>query len=141
MITKALTMMIGFSAGMAISAGIFAFIAAIGIVPRMAQRSNTQKYIRLYEDVILVGGLFGTLSMFVDFKLPNIPALAGVFALAVGVFVGVLAVALAEVLNVMPILLRRSRVTKGLPWLLLSFALGKVLGSLLYFCVDGFYVL
>ncbi|MPN21163.1 hypothetical protein SDC9_168542 [bioreactor metagenome] len=48
--------------------------------------------------------------------------------------------ALAEVLNVMPILLRRSRIAKGLPWMLLCFAMGKMLGSILYFCVDGFYV-
>ncbi len=141
MISKALLIVIGFSTGMAISAGVFAFIAAIGIVPRMVQRSNTHKYIRLYEDMILLGGLFGTTAMFIDYQLPRIPILAGAYALAIGVFVGVLAVALAEVLNVMPILLRRGRITKGLPWLLLCFALGKVLGSLLYFCADGFFVL
>ncbi|WMI81970.1 stage V sporulation protein AB [Anaerotignum sp. MB30-C6] len=141
MITKALMIIIGYSTGMAIAAGVFAFIAAIGIVPRMAQRSQTTKYIRLYEDMILLGGLFGTTAMFVDYRLPQIPILAGGLALAIGVFVGVLAVALTEVLNVIPILMRRSRITKGLSWLLLSFALGKVLGSLVYFCVDGFYVL
>ncbi|HBF66425.1 MAG TPA: hypothetical protein DDW34_12705, partial [Clostridium sp.] len=69
-----------------------------------------------------------------------IPILVGGYALAIGIFIGVLAMALAEVLNVMPILLRRSRIAKGLPWMLLCFALGKMLGSILYFCVDGFYV-
>ena len=49
--------------------------------------------------------------------------------------------ALTEVLNVIPILLRRTRLTRGLPWLILAFALGKVCGSLVYFLVDGFYVL
>ncbi len=140
MIAKILLIILGFSSGMAISAGIFAFIAAIGIIPRMAQRTKTEKYIRSYEDSILLGGLFGTTALFVDYRLPPIPILAGGYALAIGVFVGVLAVALAEVLNVMPILLRRGRITKGLPWLLLCFALGKMIGSLLYFFVDGFYV-
>ena len=49
--------------------------------------------------------------------------------------------ALTEVLNVMPILMRRTRLTKGLQWIILAFALGKVFGSLLYYLVDGFYVL
>ena len=141
MITKALMILIGFSTGIAIAAGVFAFIAAIGIVPRMAQRTQTQKYIRVYEDIILLGGLFGALALFVDFRLPPIPLLAAGYALAIGTFVGVLAMALTEVLNVMPILMRRGRIKRGLPWLVLSFSLGKVLGSLLYFCVDGFYVL
>lgn len=141
MIAKILMVLIGYSTGMAISAGVFAFIAAIGIVPRMAERSKTTKHVRLYEDVILLGGVFGTTAMFVDYRFPSIPVLAGGYALAIGIFMGVLAMALAEVLNVMPILMRRGRITKGLPWILLSFALGKVLGSLIYFCVDGFYVL
>lgn len=131
----------GFSSGILVSAGIFAFIAAIGIVPRLAKRTKTQRFIPLYEDAITLGGVFGTTAMFIDYRLPPLPVLAGAFALLTGVFVGVLAVALAEVLNVMPVMLRRSRLTKGLPWLLLAFALGKAAGSLIYFLVDGFYVL
>ncbi|NCC17093.1 MAG: stage V sporulation protein AB [Clostridia bacterium] len=140
MIAKAVLIIIGYSSGAAISAGIFAFIAAMGIIPRMAQRSKTEKYIRLYEDMVLLGGIFGTTSMYIDYRFPTLPVVAGGYALATGIFVGVLAMALAEVLNVMPIMLRRNRITKGLPWLVLSFALGKMLGSLLYFLVDGFYV-
>ncbi len=130
-----------FSSGVLVSAGVFAFIAAIGIVPRMANRTKTQRFIPLYEDVITLGGLFGTTAMFIDYRLPPVPFLASAFALLTGVFVGVLAVALAEVLNVMPVMLRRSRLTQGLPWLLLAFALGKMAGSLVYFLVDGFYVI
>jgi len=141
MIGQVLLSIIGFSAGTAVSAGVFAFIGAIGIIPRMAQRSKTEKYIRVYEDVILLGGLFGATAMFVDYRFPPIPILLMALALAMGAFIGVLAMALAEVLNVMPILLRRSRITIGLPWLVLCFALGKLVGSLLYFCVDGFYVI
>ncbi len=140
MMGKIILSIIGFSAGTAVSAGVFAFIGAIGIIPRMAQRSKTEKYIRAYEDLILLGGLFGTTALFVDYRFPPIPLLLAGYALAMGTFVGVLAMALAEVLNVTPILLRRSRITTGLPWLILCFALGKLVGSLLYFFVDGFYV-
>ena len=79
--------------------------------------------------------------MFIRYRLPSVPLLLGCYALCTGIFVGVLTMALTEVLNVIPILLRRTRLTKGLPWLILAFALGKVCGSLVYFLVDGFYVL
>lgn len=141
MIRSAALAVYGFSSGIVVSAGVFAFIAAIGIVPRLAKRTKTQRFIPFYEDVITVGGLFGTTAMFIDYRLPPLPFLAAAFALFTGVFVGVLAVALAEVLNVMPVMLRRTRLTRGLPWLLMAFALGKTAGSLAYFLVNGFYVI
>ena len=129
------------ASGLMVSAGVFAFIAAIGIIPRMAWRTETRHYVRFYEDVIVLGGLFGTTTMFVDYRLPPWWWLIIAVAAIEGVFVGVLAMALTEVLNVMPILMRRTRLTKGLQWIILSFALGKVAGSLIYYLVDGFYVL
>lgn len=131
----------GISSGALVAAGTFAFIAAIGIVPRMAKRTQTQRYIRFYEDIIVLGGVFGTTAMFVDYRFPEIPFLVGAYGFCTGIFVGVLAMALTEVLNVIPIMLRRARITKGLRWLILAFALGKMFGSLVYFLIDGFYVL
>lgn len=136
-----LLMVFGVSSGTAVAAGVFAFIAAIGIVPRMAWRTGTRQYIRLYEDAIVLGGIWGTTTMFVDYRLPPWDWLVIVAALFTGIFVGVLVMALTEVLNVMPIMMRRARLTKGLQWIILAFALGKVTGSLLYYLIDGFYVL
>ncbi|WP_405725629.1 stage V sporulation protein AB [Anaerotignum sp.] len=129
------------ASGLLVSAGIFAFIGAIGIIPRMAWRTGTRQYVRFYEDVIVVGGIWGTSTMFVNYRLPAWVWLMVVVVLLEGFFVGILAMALTEVLNVMPILMRRARLTKGLQWIILAFALGKVVGSLLYYLVDGFYVL
>lgn len=131
----------GLSSGCLVAAGTFAFIAAIGIVPRMAKRTQTQRFVRVYEDAIVLGGVWGTTAMFIDYRFPDVPFLIGAYALCTGIFVGVLAMALTEVLNVVPIMLRRARLTKGLPWLVLAFALGKMVGSLAYFLIDGFYVL
>ena len=129
------------SSGLLVSAGVFAFIAAIGIVPRMAWRTKTRAYVRFYEDMIVLGGIFGTTAMFVEYRLPSWDWLVLSVFFFEGLFVGVLAMALTEVLNVMPILMRRTRLTKGLQWLILAFALGKVIGSLIYFTIDGFYIL
>ena len=135
----AVLLFLGFASGIAVAAGIFAFIAAIGIVPRMARRSGTKKFLRLYEDSIVLGGVFGTLSLFLEIRLPPVSFLAGLWAFAVGIFMGTLAMALAETLNVMPVLMRRVRLLRGLPRIITSFALGKVFGSLLYFLAGGFY--
>ncbi|MBQ3568729.1 MAG: stage V sporulation protein AB [Anaerotignum sp.] len=136
-----LLIVFGFSSGLLVSSGVFAFIAAIGIIPRMAWRTGTRQYIRFYEDVIVLGGVWGTTAMFVDYRLPPWDWLILAAVFLEGAFVGVLAMALTEVLNVMPILMRRTRLTKGLRWLILAFALGKVAGSLLYYLVDGFYII
>ncbi len=131
--------LLGFSSGVTVAAGTFAFIAAIGIVPRMAQRTHTSQWIRFYDDIIVLGGLFGTTTMYLKYNLPIGAFLSALWGLAVGIFVGVLAMALAEVLNVMPILMRRGRLRKGIPFLVLAFALGKTAGTLVYFFMPGFY--
>lgn len=51
---------LGLTSGCMVAAGTFAFIAAIGIVPRMAKRTETQRFIRVYEDAIVLGGIWGT---------------------------------------------------------------------------------
>ncbi len=132
---------LSFSSGIVVSGGVFAFIAAIGVVPRFAQRTGTQKYIPMYEDAILLGGIFGTTTMYIDYYIPLGVFIVGLVGLAAGIFVGCLAISLAEVINIIPIFLRRSRITQGLPIIILGLATGKLLGSLIYFLVKGFYVM
>lgn len=139
MVSDVILIILGFGSGSVVAAAVFAFIVALGIVPRMAQRTKTHKWARLYEDTILLGGIFGTSTMFLDFKIPLPPFLMGGYALATGMFVGILAIAVAEVLNAMPIFLKRARLKHGISFMLMAFACGKVFGSLLYFLIDGFY--
>ena len=131
--------MVGACSGALISGAVFAFIAIIGIVPRLAQKTSTQKYVELYEEAIIAGGIFGTLTLLLDFSI-NIGKPAIIFAGAcIGVFYGCLAVSLAEVLDVIPITLRRFNIKLGLGAIMASLALGKMAGSLLYFLIPGFY--
>ena len=136
---KVFLVIMGFSSGTVVSAGIIAFITAMGIVPRMAERTQTKQYIRFYEDTILLGGIFAVAITLFEVQLNFHPIVVGIYAFAVGSFMGILAVALAEVLNVMPILMRRTRIIKGLPWLLFALTLGKVIGSFMYFYIEGFF--
>jgi len=129
---------VGFASGMVISGGIFAFIAGIGVVPRLAYKTKTVSNIRLYEDAIILGGIFGCLDMYLDYNMSFLKMLAPFIALATGVFVGCLAVSLAEVLDVMPIFMRRARLKEGLAIFVFSLALGKMIGSLMFFFIPNF---
>lgn len=130
---------IGFGSGVVIAGAVFAFIAIIGIVPRLAQKTRTEKYIKLYEEAIIIGGIFGTSTMIIDYYMP-IGKIAVIFlSICVGIFYGCLAVSLAEVLDVIPILTRRGRIKKGMTYFIMAIAFGKLLGSLLYYFIPGFY--
>lgn len=58
----------GLSAGSVIAAGVFAFLAIIGVFPRLIGKTNTKNHILLYETVIILGGTAGNVMYL--FKLP-----------------------------------------------------------------------
>ena len=130
--------LIGLSAGSIIAAGVFAFLAIIGVFPRLIGKTKTRSHIMLYETVIVSGGIFGNLWDIYEFPLtqvfsPIAPVLLAIFGVCVGVFVGCLAMSLAETLKALPVISRRIRLSVGLQYLIFSIALGKLAGSLLYF--------
>lgn len=129
-------------AGGAVSAGAFAFLIMLNIIPRMLGRSHTASKIILYENAIILGGIIGNiLSVFLDIRNPfTNPAgiatghvLLGIYGIIAGLFVGCIAVALAEILKSYPILFRRLRIKQGLWVLVLGMALGKCAGALVFF--------
>ena len=130
--------LIGLSAGSIIAGGVFAFLAIIGVFPRLIGKTKTRSHIMLYETVIVSGGIFGNLWDLYEFPLTSIFApfaslLLAIFGASVGIFVGCLAMSLAETLKTLPVISRRSHLSVGLQYLILSIALGKLTGSLLYF--------
>ncbi len=56
---------------------------------------------------------------------------AAFFGLFAGCFVGMLAAALTEVINVLPILAKRIGMEAYMIWLLMAMIFGKVLGSII----------
>lgn len=126
---------VGFLSGALVAAGMFAFVTMIGVVTRMAGRTKTNCHAMLYEDMVTGGAAFGNVLFFYEPILglgAGMRVLVGFFA---GVYIGCLAVALAEMLNVVPIFSRRARLKRGLGAFVIVFALGKMLGGLLDFFV------
>ena len=132
-IKAAAEVLIGLSAGAAASAGVFALITVIGILPRWAGHTRTARHVSLYEWSVILGGTVGNLIFLLQPSLPGKEILEAVAGLFMGIFVGGLIMSLAEVLDVFPILLRRGRIQSGIPWMVLSIGIGKMLGAYLYF--------
>ncbi len=134
---KLLLVIIGLSGGMITSAGIVALINVVGIVPRLAAKTRTAKHIHLYETSIILGTTIGNLQfMYMDslnLHAAVISAYALLFSLFSGIYVGCLIMALAETLQVLPIFIKQSRLTRGLALMIIAFALGKACGSIWFF--------
>lgn len=136
LIREIILAVIGLLCGAATAAGSFALITSLGVVPRMAGKSSTAVHVIAYENAIILGGIAGNiLSIFAGLKILIGTGLLIVFGAAAGIFVGCLAAALAEVLQVWPVLFRRSGMKTGMNIGMVCFALGKMAGSFYFFSV------
>lgn len=124
---------IGLSSGFAVAAGVFAFITMLGIVPRMAARTQTERHIVWYERMIILGGTLG--NIFLVFMVPvhGTWILMAMYGLAAGIYVGCLAMALAEMLRLLPIFVNRLQIKEGFPILIVALSVGKCVGTLFQF--------
>ena len=86
--------------------------------------------IALYEYSIGLGVLFFTWLDFRSLSLSMPGGFTLIVGLFMGVFVGLLAAALTEVVNVIPIMARRLNLEGYMVYFLLAMALGKVAGSI-----------
>lgn len=120
----------GLSSGAVVAAGVFSFITMIGVVTRLVARTKTIRHTLLYEDMVILGGTVGNLISIFEWKIPGGSFLILMFAFFSGIFVGCLALALAEALNVFPVFTRRIKLKTGFPIMILFLAFGKFFGTL-----------
>ncbi|WP_017755651.1 stage V sporulation protein AB [Calidifontibacillus oryziterrae] len=124
--------LVGFAGGVAVGSGFVAFLTVLGIIPRLTQLTKTMKYIRAYEWSVVLGATTGC-WIYLNETIHSISSLFLIpIGLADGIFVGMLAAALTEVLNVFPILAKRLGIQEKIIFLLMAIVLGKVLGSLFH---------
>lgn len=130
--------LVGMGAGIIISGGVVAFITIIGVIPMMAHRTQTGHRVIWYENAIILGAISGSILSMWEMRLHLWSWLVILLLLSFGMFVGGLIIALAEVLDVFPIVNRRVKVKKGISLFVLSLAAGKLIGSLLYWLYPMF---
>lgn len=119
--------------GFLVAAGVVALLVGLGIITRFTGISHTAAHSRLYETAIVLGALFG--NFLTVYQTPVGLGWPGLLILGVsaGVYVGGWIMALAEVVHIFPVFARRMGLVKGFSLIVLAVALGKVLGSLLFF--------
>ena len=113
-------------AGSAVSAGFVAFITMLGIFDKLAEQMKSGKGVHRIEALIIAGVTIGNAAYLFGLRIPIGLAGFSIFNLFGGIFIGCLAGALAETLQVMPILSRRLGVRTWLPYVIA--AIGKALG-------------
>lgn len=137
LLKKTLLAFFGLCAGGVIAAGVYAFLAIIGVFVRLMGKTGTRKHIMLYETVIILGGVLGNIVDIYEFPIYMGEFMGTVFlaaaGLSVGIFVGCLVMSLAETLKALPVISRRIHLSVGLQYLILAIAAGKLTGSLVYF--------
>lgn len=144
----------GVSYGLLAAAGVFTVFVAVGLVPRFAGRTHTADKVLLYEEMVIFGTLLGAvLSVFHRYcqfgawwqeRFPEQDGLLfgigtvfqAVYGLFAGMFIGCLALAIAEMLDSIPIFARRVSFRHGLGLAIVSMALGKLFGSMIYFLTE-----
>jgi len=125
-----LVIVTGLAGGLAVGGGFVAFIVVLDIIPRLAQITHSGNRIAWLEAAVIGGVIYWTLADFNDWSWHADPIGTAIIGLFCGIFVGMLAAALTEVLNVLPILAKRLRLFNALKWFLLAMVLGKICGSL-----------
>ena len=145
-----LLILCGASFGLLAAAGVFTVFAAVGLIPRFAGKTHTARHVLLYEELVIAGTVVGGfVSIFERYcHLDALFTLLGLsqavargvetalmvcIGLFAGMFVGCLALAIAEMLDSIPIFSRRVGFRHGLGVAVCAMAAGKLIGSLLYF--------
>lgn len=134
---EAVMVLTGLAAGGMVAAGTFAFIVMIGIFTRLAHRTRTSQYTSLFENAVILGGTLGNILFIYEIKLPFYYIGIVLFGFFCGIFVGCLAMALAEVLKIFPVFVKRSGLVEGIQFIVLSIAAGKCVGAVLQLFVLG----
>ncbi len=152
-IKNILLAMLGGSFGLLAAAGVFTVLVAVGLVPRFAGKTHTANKVLLYEEMVIAGTIIGGLvSLFPEYSrfgyqllklgvsADVIQMAAGIFLALFGVFagmfIGCLALAIAEMLDSIPIFSRRIGFRHGLGIAICAMAVGKLCGSLFYFLFE-----
>jgi stage V sporulation protein AB len=129
--------LVSLAGGAAIASGYFAFISLIGIFPKLIEKVKGNRHYLLVECLLAYGATLANLIYIFNIKIPISVIGLSCITLFGGIFTGCLSGALAEVLNIFPIISRRFNIRRGMPYIIYLIALGKLIGALIGLFANG----
>lgn len=128
--------LIGLSSGFTVASALFALIATIGVLNRLAQVTGAPKISAGMRSAIWPEESSETASIFIRAASRRQSSGNGAGpGLFIGIYTGCFIGALAEVVNIFPILFHRIRLRQGMKALIWSVAAGKAVGGMIHFFV------
>ncbi|WZL74539.1 stage V sporulation protein AB [Clostridiaceae bacterium 35-E11] len=123
---------IGLSEGVVVGTALAAFLTILDIIPRLAQLTNTEHKIKIYEVMIALSVTLISLLHFLEVNIVLGKITVAMIGLLMGMFIGLLASALTEVTNVIPVIVNRFKLHDHVKYLFIALASGKIIGSLVF---------
>ncbi|PPA71307.1 stage V sporulation protein AB [Jeotgalibacillus proteolyticus] len=135
MISSPMVVFVGLASGLAVGGGFVAFLSVLGIIPRLIQIVQNKNRLRPLEWAVILGAMTGVAGSLFDVKTSSGFFLVPAAGLLAGAFIGMLAAALTEVLDVIPLVTRRLKIADKLQSIMFAIVIGKVMGSLFYWII------
>lgn len=123
---------IAFGGGTVVGGAFAAFITLIQLFPRLLQVSESSQYIKILQNVFIIGAIAFLSLYFSDVYFKINTFIIMLLGLVFGTFIGLFSSALAEVLNVIPILSKKLKIKRQFKYIIYSLLAGKVLGSIYF---------
>lgn len=123
---------IALGGGVIAGGALAAFITLIKLIPRLIRLTETHAYIKVYESAFAAGGIVFTILYFSDSHLGLSNGISIIVAMGMGAFIGLFSSALAEVLNVVPVLSKKMKIVDELKYIIYALLFGRLLGSVYY---------
>lgn len=130
-----LAIILGLSNGLVVGAVFAGFISMLDIIPRLVQISRTFEYRILYQNAFSMGVLAFTIIYLFDLNVELNNIVVAILGLIFGTFIGIFSSALAEVLNVIPVMSKKLKIKDELKIIIYALLFGKIAGSLYYWLV------
>lgn len=128
----ALLFTIGISSGLVIGSAVAALIALLDIIPRLTQLTNTKRYMNIYQNTMTLSTTIVSFVYFFGYSFNLNKIFSGIISLIMGCFLGMITSALAEVMNVIPVFVKKLKLKHSLKYIIGALLIGKVSGSLWY---------
>jgi stage V sporulation protein AB len=131
--------LVGLAEGVAVGAALAALVTALDLVPHLARLTGTAGWTGAYRYAVVVGALLGAGDEVWPLHLGVPQGAVIATGAAVGVFTGMVAAALAEVIEVLPVFGRRLGLGPWLARLVTALAVGKAAGAVLWWAVPSLF--